>query len=125
MKPTLDSIRYLIIAITVLAFLGTGCSFSGSEQNAADTVALAETHWVGSWSTAPQLTEPGNNPPAPGLEGNTLRQVFRVSMGGDELRMRFSNQFSNSPVTIKRVSLARSASLGKQNRHNVQNPANV
>ena len=29
--------------------------------------ALAEDHWVGPWGTAPQLVEPNNNPPSPGL----------------------------------------------------------
>lgn len=113
MKYTLSSVRSLVIAITALVFLGTGCSSSKNEQNASDTTAAPQTHWVGSWSTAPQLTEPRNNPPAPGLEGNTLRQVFQVSIGGDELRMRFSNEFSESPVTLKRVSLAKSAGFGK------------
>lgn len=113
MKPTPNSVRFLIIAITVLVVLGTGCSSSKNEQNASGTTAAPQTHWVGSWSTAPQLTEPRNSPPTPGLEGNTLRQVFRVSIGGDELRMRFSNEFSDSPVILKRVSLAKSAGFSK------------
>jgi lysophospholipase L1-like esterase len=62
--------------------------------------------WVGTWSTAPQLVEPGNMPPSPGLNNNTLRQVIRVSIGGDSLRIRFSNVFSNSTVTMKAVKIA-------------------
>lgn len=62
--------------------------------------------WVGTWSTAPQLVEPGNMPPAPGLTNNTLRQVVRVSLGGDSLRMKFSNEYSQSPVTINAVQVA-------------------
>ncbi|MGC4232845.1 MAG: hypothetical protein QM594_07680, partial [Niabella sp.] len=38
--------------------------------------------WVGTWATAPQLVEPGNMPPQPGLANNTIRQVVRVSIGG-------------------------------------------
>jgi lysophospholipase L1-like esterase len=45
-------------------------------------------------------------PPAPGLINNTLRQVVRVSIGGDSLRVRFSNEFSTSPVTLKGVQIA-------------------
>ncbi|MGD8174877.1 SGNH/GDSL hydrolase family protein [Marinimicrobium sp. ARAG 43.8] len=101
----------LCLAIVTLALLGAGCLASHTEQTIATDTAVPQTHWVGSWSTAPQLTEPRNNPPAPGLEGNTLRQVFRVSIGGNELRMRFSNEFSESPVTLKRVSLAASVGL--------------
>ncbi len=65
--------------------------------------------WVGTWTTAPQLVEPRNMPPEPGLSHNTLRQVVRVSLGGDSLRVRFSNQFSTSPVTLHAVHIAVSA----------------
>lgn len=62
--------------------------------------------WVGTWSTAPQLVEPGNMPPAPGLTNNTIRQVVRVSLGGDSLRLKLSNEHSQSPVTINAVQVA-------------------
>jgi lysophospholipase L1-like esterase len=65
--------------------------------------------WVGTWATAPQLVEPRNMPPEPGLSNNTLRQVVRVSLGGDSLRVRFSNEFSTSPVTLNAVHIAISA----------------
>ena len=68
--------------------------------------------WVGTWATAPQLTEPANLPPAPGLAGNTLRQIFRVSLGGDRVRARFSNEFGNGPLTVNAAHLARSADAG-------------
>ena len=62
--------------------------------------------WVGTWSTAPQLVEPHNNPPQPGLSNNTLRQIVHVSLGGDSLRIRFSNEFSTNPVTLNEVHIA-------------------
>jgi lysophospholipase L1-like esterase len=65
--------------------------------------------WVGTWATAPQLVEPGNMPPAPGLTNNSLRQIVRVSIGGDTLRIKFSNEFSGEPVTMKSVQIAASA----------------
>ncbi len=72
--------------------------------------------WVGTWSTGVQLVETRNNPPFPGLTGNSLRQVVRVSIGGEVLRVKFSNEFSKSPVTIHSVQIAASAggSLIKQ-----------
>jgi lysophospholipase L1-like esterase len=70
--------------------------------------AASERHWVGTWATGPQLTETSNNPPAPGLANNTLRQVVRVSIGGSRLRLRFSNQYGSGPVTLNAVHLARS-----------------
>lgn len=62
--------------------------------------------WVGTWATSPQLVEPHNMPPEPGLSNNTLRQIVRVSIGGDSLRVRFSNEFSASAVTIKGAQIA-------------------
>jgi lysophospholipase L1-like esterase len=65
--------------------------------------------WVGTWSTGLQLVETRNNPPLPGLTGNSLRQVVRVSIGGEVLRVKFSNEFSKSPVTLHSVQIAASA----------------
>lgn len=79
---------------------------SGFRTN--DDTGSART-WVGSWSTAQQLVEPRNLPPEPSLSNNTLRQVVRVSIGGERLRVRFSNKFSTSPVTLKSVHVAASA----------------
>ncbi len=69
-------------------------------------ISAAATIWVGTWSTAPQLVEPGNMPPSPGLTNNSLRQVIRVSIGGDTLRARFSNEFSTGAVTMKSAQIA-------------------
>jgi lysophospholipase L1-like esterase len=61
--------------------------------------------WVGTWSGAPQLTETANLPPA-SLTNATLRQVVHVSVGGSQLRVRFSNEFGNGPVTINAAHVA-------------------
>lgn len=70
---------------------------------------LLNNHWVGTWVTAQQLTEQNNMPPSPGLSNNTLRQNLRVSIGGDKLRIVFSNQYGNAPLTMNSVHLAVSA----------------
>lgn len=83
-----------------LTLLITLCSIFGMQEiNAA-------SHWVGTWATAPQLVEVKNMPPAPGLSGNSLRQIVRVSVGGKKIRLRFTNEFSQSPVTMKSVQIA-------------------
>jgi lysophospholipase L1-like esterase len=69
-------------------------------------------HWVHSWVSMPQLTEPGNLPPAPFTQDNlvladsTVRQTVRVSVGGHELRLRFSNAFGGAALPITAVSVA-------------------
>lgn len=67
--------------------------------------AAADGHWVTTWGAAPQLTEPGNLPPAP-LAHSTVRQFIRVSIGGKLLRVRFSNNYGTDPVTINAAHLA-------------------
>jgi len=68
-----------------------------------------DSRWVGTWGASPQLTEPRNLPPPPGLTSNTLRQIVQVSIGGEKLRLRFSNAFGTNPVTMNSVQLALSA----------------
>ncbi|HEX2925820.1 MAG TPA: GDSL-type esterase/lipase family protein [Ruminiclostridium sp.] len=71
--------------------------------------ASSSHKWVGTWTAAQQLTEASNMPPSPGLSNNTLRQVVHVSIGGNQLRMKFSNECGNLPVNLNSVHLALSA----------------
>ncbi len=71
-------------------------------------------HWVGTWATAPQLVESHNNPPSPGLKNNTLRQIFEVSIGGDSIRLKLSNEFSTSSTEILGVEIAYAQTAGSQ-----------
>jgi lysophospholipase L1-like esterase len=69
-------------------------------------------HWVNTWTAMPQLTEPGNLPPAPFTQNNlvfadaTLRQTVRVTVGGQQFRLRFSNAFGGAALPITQVSVA-------------------
>ena len=68
--------------------------------------ALADGRWVGTWGTAPQLVESHNNPPSPGLGNNSLRQIIQVSIGGEKVRLKLTNEFSTGSTEIKAVELA-------------------
>ncbi|KAF3929120.1 hypothetical protein ABW20_dc0109102 [Dactylellina cionopaga] len=63
-------------------------------------------HWVNTWATMPQLTELNNLPPAPynGTSGvfvnATIRQTHFITLGADQIRLRFSNAFGNIAVSI-------------------------
>ena len=103
-KSLYNSFRALSILTPVLL---TFYPFSFCSAEPSDSTNLAKK-WVGTWSTAPQLVETNNNPPPPGLSNNTIRQIVRVSLGGDTLRVRFSNEFSTNPVTLNEVHIAKS-----------------
>ena len=75
-------------------------------------VALAQGHWVGTWGTAPQLVENNNNPPSPGLGNNSLRQIVQVSIGGERVRLKLTNEFSAGSTQIKAVELAVAKTAG-------------
>lgn len=88
-------------------------SLAGFVVGAQFQALAAEGHWVTTWGTAPQLTEPGNLPPAP-LANSTLRQFTRPSIGGKHLRVRFSNAYGMDPVIVQtaRIALAPSTASG-------------
>lgn len=98
----------LMLAVSMFIFAGIACKSTkvATSTQKVDGNTGASATWVGTWGTSPQLVEPNNMPPAPGLSNNTLRQVLRVSIGGEELRVSFSNEFSKSPVTLKSVKIA-------------------
>ena len=75
-------------------------------------IACADNHWVGTWGTAPQLVEPHNNPPSPGLGNNSLRQIVQVSIGGEKVRLKLTNEFSTGATEIKGVELALAKTSG-------------
>lgn len=68
--------------------------------------------WVGTWTTAMQLVEPHNLAPEPGLSGNSIREIVQVSVGGDKIRVKFSNEHGKSPLNIKAVEIAVATSSG-------------
>ncbi|KAF7360280.1 Extracellular GDSL-like lipase/acylhydrolase [Mycena venus] len=68
--------------------------------------------WVNAWTSMPQLTESASLPPAP-FNGSssvffnsTIRQTFHMSIGGDEIRVRFSNAFGVNDLQITAATVA-------------------
>jgi lysophospholipase L1-like esterase len=69
-----------------------------------------QQRWVGTWASSPlldahagnaeQLAAPSERP------GVTLREVVRVSMGGETVRVRFSNLCGTGPLVISAASIA-------------------
>ncbi len=110
--PVDVSARYLRVTVTG----GQGSpSFSelqvfGVEGEGA-VVETSDIGWVGTWAASQQLVEPHNMPPSPGLTNQTLRQVVRVSIGGEQVRLKFSNEYGDSPLVINSVHFAQSKGL--------------
>lgn len=99
--------------IFAVSFFITACNNTkninvGNESSRPD-------NWVGTWATAPQLVEPGNLAPEPGLSNNTLRQIIRVSVGGNKIRLRLSNKYSKDSLFINAVTVALPTENGNVN----------
>ena len=94
---------------TRCALLALACASAACAGHGAPALNPARAgHWLGTWTASQQLVEPRNMPPAPGLTGSTLRQVIHLSVGGPAVRVRFSNMFSDAPLSINSAHLARS-----------------
>src|SRR4029453_13997984 len=82
---------------------------------AAGTPASAQAvrapdHWVGTWATAvvarPQSAAPGAGPAVPHFNKQTLRQIVHTSLGGDRVRVVFSNVFGTAPLPVGAANVA-------------------
>lgn len=61
--------------------------------------------FTGTWAAAAEWTGQGDMPRM-SLAGNTLREVIQVSIGGEELQLQLSNEFSKEPIEISSVYIA-------------------
>jgi hypothetical protein len=83
--------------------LGAGAAVVAVAASPAPAVA-APRHdppsWVGTWAAVPTTVPP--RPPTV-LDDQTVRHVVHISAGGDELRIRLTNEFGSSPLRIGEV----------------------
>jgi lysophospholipase L1-like esterase len=91
-------LRSLIVILTVALSVPSLLAKSGEKK------------WVGTWASSPLLDGKAKNAEellAVGAQsGATLREVIHVSMGGDMIRVRFSNLYGTSPLAIGAVEIA-------------------
>jgi lysophospholipase L1-like esterase len=70
-----------------------------------------DRRWIGTWTASPQYLEPPFAAPNPGsFNGQTVRQVIRTSVGGSKIRVRLSNEYGTTPLSVGSVTVARHAS---------------
>jgi len=81
----------------LLVFLMVFCALS--------TYSLAQ-NWVGTWATAPQTVVRSFMPYNNCMSNRSVRQVVKVSIGGDVIRLKLSNIYSMQPVEIRSIYIA-------------------
>ena len=67
---------------------------------AAAAMRPGPRQWIATWAASPQAYRPGPEGPEPQVAGRTIRERLRVTFGGEELRVRLSNEFGKTPLTI-------------------------
>ncbi len=81
----------------LLVFLMVFCALS--------TVSSAQ-NWVGTWATAPQTVVRSFMPYNNCMTNRSVRQVVKVSIGGNVIRLKLSNIYSMQPVEIRSIYIA-------------------
>jgi lysophospholipase L1-like esterase len=94
--PTNISRAALVIFAAVALGINSGAENHGSQE-----------YWVSSWSTAVHtpLTFPGL-PPTPVFDNQTIRMIVRPTIGGQRIRIRFSNAYGTSALEIGAANIA-------------------
>lgn len=86
---------------------------SAAPSNAPDSSASPDIpeknyKWVTTWGTAEEKCDVTDTAmPQLKLADSTVRQIIRVTTGGNKLRLRLSNQYGGSDVEIKSLHLAK------------------
>lgn len=68
--------------------------------------AAPQERWIASWAASPQPSGPDTHHPLSNLDGQTVRELVRVSIGGTKLRVRLSNEYGSAPLVIGAVTIA-------------------
>lgn len=71
------------------------------------TIQAQQPHWVGTWACAPQTVDKSFMPYNNQMTNRSVRQVVKVSIGGNVIRLQLSNELSSEPVEITSVYIAK------------------
>ena len=89
--------RFLAIATAI-------CVIAPWSASPSDPSSKERTRWTSTWGASPQV------PGAPlSIDGQTIRQIAHVSIGGESVRVRLSNAFGTSPLAVTEARIAISA----------------
>ena len=98
--PGLRRLSFTIVVAMALALAGLAigpAAFAGPGNG--------DQHWVGTWSASPQ--DPDTTlPVSVGFTDQTLRQIVHTSIGGDQVRVRLTNEFSAAPLHVDAAQIA-------------------
>lgn len=94
-----------------LLFLSFSLNIAAEESarinhQAVRVVKELTPHWTGTWATAMQTPVKAFMPYNNQMSNRSVRQIVKVSAGGDVVRLQLSNIFSTTPVVLRSVYIA-------------------
>lgn len=105
--------RISVVATAAALALSAGVALTGAHASSpadrASDARASDAGWSAAWATSPQRPSTGFKPnwSEAGFDGQTLRQVVRVTEGGTRARIRLSNAYGASPLRIESATVAR------------------
>src|SRR6185437_5139258 len=61
--------------------------------------------WIATWTASPEAADPDPNEALLNLNDQTVRERVRVTTGGEQIRIRLSNECSSVPILVGKVSV--------------------
>ena len=89
-------VRFLLGAISLFVWAAPACSATPED-------------WIVTWAASPQAGEQDPDEPLMKIDGQTVRERVRFTLGGKRVRIRLSNEFGSSALAIESASVALSA----------------
>src|SRR6185295_14124211 len=96
--PAHDPARRAFVAALALAVV----ALSGAPTDSR-AVVRTEDHAVASWAAAPVSAAPAD---ANRINNQTVRNVIHLSVGGDKVRVKFSNRYGTAALVLTAASVA-------------------
>jgi lysophospholipase L1-like esterase len=84
------------------------CALVGLLLFAPRWTGAPRTAWIVTWAASPQPAAPNPKQPLLNIEDQTVRERVRVSVGGDRIRLRLSNEYGSTPLLIGSATVAAS-----------------
>jgi hypothetical protein len=100
-RPCRGSVRARMLHLRAMGFFGLAimtASFGWSLNALAVETQSGNDHWINTWTAGPM--PPWAGPIPAGFFDQTVRQVVRISLGGEKVRVRLSNEFGFKPVEV-------------------------
>lgn len=83
----------------------TAFAWTLSPAAIADDDQGAAVGWTSTWATASKIASPFDGP-LPVFNDTTLRQIVRISLGGNRVRVWLTNEFGTAPLAIDSARVA-------------------